>query len=218
MIACWIIFTIINPAVIFAESMNGPHYMGIMTSNNGRYVMGLFSTYITFWDLDRLWEPIQPVQVHVLRNFRLPVAVSENGKFFLYYENRVIRMCNMDIGFPCNNLPSFKSTPISLQISPEGDQIAVLTYKELALIEVNTNGSILKKKSHSWPIRRCLEFDNAEGHTKYTNLDHECLEVDWDRLQIAVGTDDGMVIIIDGTADWKETHHLDVAENNRGTG
>ena len=160
----------------------------VMVSNNGRYVIAVYDqTYVVIWDLERLRDGLQPVQIH---GFQAPIAlspgrniaVSANGRRLAYEDantNEII-VCEMKPGFPCQgglSLPD-KANVSALEWSPDGLSLLAVTHLRnkgmMHLLYLDEAGGIRDVSRREW---------HADVPT-----------VDWDRQRLAISNNRNIIL------------------------
>jgi tetratricopeptide (TPR) repeat protein len=174
LVGCLLLFIGLGGSLCQAEPFRPFHLRGEITGN-GKYVIGIFSSYITIWDTDQLWDGLHPAQIHVLRPpekysgdisyfGKVPVSVSENGRWFGYEDHKKIRVCAMDKHFPLRFSIPMDDKPNALALSPNGGQLIISTANHLLLVELPGEGPahIIRKRDREGSI--ILKADWARGN------------------------------------------------------
>lgn len=131
-------------------------------SLNGRYVIGVYGyTKAFIWDLTRLDDPLQPVQVHRLKfgSSFMPhkdLAISPNGSRLAYKDTdrEQIIVCEMRPGFTCSPVLKLDEDSYAYIVdwSFDADSLIVQTKKPavLQILEFGTDGEVVNRSSVKW--------------------------------------------------------------------
>jgi hypothetical protein len=164
----------------------GGQLQHVVIAGRGKYVIGSYTgPFIVLWDIDRLWDYLQPTQVHAFMGDASRttgakhIAVSQDGKWLAYEDTNPthIYVCSMERGFTCRTLPLSGEDSPYLNLSPDGDRLLVMTGTKLMMVDLVHGDKILMRREHNWNGQKCLR-------------------VDWVRGRIAVGTEDGYVSLL----------------------
>jgi tetratricopeptide (TPR) repeat protein len=151
-------------------------------SGNGRYLVGVQDHDNVFiWDIDRLWDRLQPTQVH---GFKAPVGLKANRNIAVSHDGArvafetddpdAIVVHAMAPGFArlAEVELSERGTPL-VKLSPDGSELLVVTKSRVLLAEVDKEAGV---ESHPWT------YDQRPI-------------VDWGRREIAVLADESIQIL-----------------------
>ena len=130
-------------------------------SSNGLFAVGIYDNErVHIWDLRRLGDPLQPVQVHRFEVDGLDVgstiALAPNGARIAYLDDAADRLfaCEMMPGFPCTHVLDLqeKADMDFLEWSPDGRQLALITDRPavLRLLTFDAAGNVEKRQFIEW--------------------------------------------------------------------
>ena len=191
-------------------------------SEDGNYVIGIYwddSPDVVIWDTRRLWDFIQPVQVHQFAlSTKVPklranrnIVVSVDGTRLAYALPGEIRVCKMGDDFPCDQIPlprTDNATPI-LSLSPDGSILLILEPDRLQSIDLNNNQEVLAERKGKWNDYMLVHWDHervalGSSHIEILNLktlktEHQVKTIESSRRPIAFSPDGEHLIVPDGT-------------------
>jgi tetratricopeptide (TPR) repeat protein len=177
-----VIILAIHPARARAEPYEGIPGQTLL-AGDGRYVITSYSgPFVVIWDMDNLWDYLQPVQVHAFRGDAsittgsMSIAVSEDGNWLAYFDHGegAIRVCGIKPGFPCRTVPGSASIGTNLELSPDGSQLLLWDSYDLRLFSLG--GARITVQEHA--------------------LQNEYVRADWPRKRLAVLRPRGTVEIL----------------------
>jgi hypothetical protein len=149
-------------------------------SRDGRYVVGVYEySQVFIWDLARLGDRLQPVQVHMFEvdhglSAGKNLVISPNGARLAYEDTKRKRIvaCEMAPGFACTPVLALDDSVSlrALRWSPNADNLVVVTGRPPAL--------------------RVLTFESGGQVTgrRHVEWRREVPVVDWQRGRIAAGS------------------------------
>jgi len=141
---------------IQAEPIGG-QITDVIIAGDGRYIIASYTgPYIFIWDMDRLWDYHQPIQVHAFKGSgtnAMPIAASQDGRLLASKNSGspMIAVCKMDVGFPCHFRIPIGERYCDLQLSPECRKLLIITQNEIQLVDLLKTGIIQNRKRH--PIK-----------------------------------------------------------------
>jgi tetratricopeptide (TPR) repeat protein len=154
-----------------------------LLADNGRYVITSYTgPFTVIWDMNNLWDYLQPVQVHAFRGSArittssMPVAISEDGKWLAYLDHGegIIRVCRMGPEFPCRTVLSSVGLQTHLDLSPDGSQLFVQNSARL----------------------RVLGLSGGEITVREQTFQNKFARVDWNRGRLVVIRSPGSIEIL----------------------
>src|SRR2546425_1785216 len=85
-----------------------------------------------------------------------------------------VYVCAMEQGFRCRSPIALGENILSLELSPTGSQLLILTRTQVQVVDLTSAGEIRKREHQGW----------------------ECLKADWVRGQIVTGSIDGSLSLL----------------------
>lgn len=156
----------------FAERMDGlyPWHLSDTIAGDGKYLISKYSADIAIWDLDRLWDFIQPTLVHVLipkKNYLSDIdywvdksiAVSDDGNWIAYEENKSIKIFQMKRGFQLSHSIKLNGDCKFLNLSPDGNLLLVLEDNHLKMIKLEKESKHSVDNKYKWDGGRIFRVD-----------------------------------------------------------
>ena len=117
---------------------------------DGRYVIAKFAgEWISIWDTERLWSPLQPSLVHRFSaSYPMVAAASANGKWLAWSASKsreqpepvAVRVCKIPDENECWDI-SVSAPPQGIALSPDGQQMVVSYFDRAVVVARNAADS-----------------------------------------------------------------------------
>ena len=176
----------LGPSTSLGEPIEG-QISDVLIAGNGKYVVASYTgPFVLIWDMDPLWDNLQPIQIHKFEGDSsfstnaMPIAVSQDGKWLAYEDSglKKIYVCEIEQGFPCRELIASDERFPTLDFSPDGSQLLIMTKTQLLVVDLANRDRVSNQKRHDWK-------------------NWECLKVGWNQGKIAIGTENGSLILLE---------------------
>lgn len=149
---------VLTPSPSLAEPIGGwATYTDI--ADNGRFIIGSYSgPYVAIWDTDRLWNYIQPTQVHAFRGSAsvstgaMQIAAAQGAPWLAYVDDdpATVHVCALKPDFPCRTPIPLDDRVLSLALAPDGSRLMVLTRTELLTADFSRETHLLRQAHPGW--------------------------------------------------------------------
>lgn len=157
----------LNPSPGLAEPIEGLiTYTDL--ADNGRFIIGSYSgPFVTIWNTDRLWDYIQPTQVHAFRGSAavstaaIQISAAQKAPWLAFVDDALaaVHVCALKPDFRCRTPLPLDDRVLTLALSPDGNRLVTLTTTELLMADFRRETPLLRETHSGW---RFLKADWAQ--------------------------------------------------------
>ena len=173
-----------NPPTRGQAEPFGPSLTQAFLVGNGRFVIANYTgPFFVVWDLERIWDRLQPTQVLVYHgsgedfNYAMRLTVSRNGQRLAFQDRDSddVYVCEMRAPFVCRLALELERELITLALSPNGERLLLMDQTQIMLLTTQDSRLLIRKN----PAKKSA-----------------CLTADWDAGFAALGSLEGSVHLI----------------------